>query len=336
MMRLGITLPLDGFQNTHLPELARHAEQHGFTDGWSYETFESEAIVPLAAAAIATERMRLGTAIIAVFTRPPALIALTAASLQRVSGGRFVLGLGISTNTIVQQWMGIPFERPITRVRETVAAVRAAFTGEKVNIDGKTLKINGFRIGAPVDSPPPIYIGAQGARMLRLAGEAGDGAIVNYITPETFPRMIHHIHQGATAAGKPATDIDIVCRILVAIDQEEELVRERLRRELTAYVTVPQYNQYFREIGYENEAAIAFDAWNSGDRKRALQSIPDAMIDAIYVHGTPERWISRLRDYEQAGITTSALQIHSYAKSPEERRKRIFEAIETISSAWHR
>lgn len=106
MMRLGITLPLDGFQNSHLPELARHAEKHGFTDGWSYETFESEAIVPLAAAAVATERMRLGTAIIAVFTRPPALIALTAASLQRLSGGRFVLGLGISTNTIVQQWMG--------------------------------------------------------------------------------------------------------------------------------------------------------------------------------------------------------------------------------------
>ena len=110
---------------------------------------------------------------------------------------------------------------------------------------------------------------------------------------------------------------------MVAADQEEEIVRERLRRELTAYVTVPQYNQYFREIGYENEAAVAFDAWNSGDRKRALQSIPDSMVDALYVHGTPERWAARLRDYEKAGITTSTLQIQSFAKSPEERRKRV-------------
>jgi probable F420-dependent oxidoreductase len=334
MMRLGITLPLDGFQNSHLPELARHAEKHGFTDGWSYETFESEAIVPLAAAAVATERMRLGTAIIAVFTRPPALIALTAASLQRISGGRFVLGLGISTNTIVQQWMGVPFERPITRVRETVAAVRAAFTGQKVTMDGKTLKINGFRLAAPVDPAPPIYLGAQGSRMLRLAGEIGDGAIVNYITPETFPKMIHHIHDGARAGGRPDANIDIVCRIMVAADQEEEIVRERLRRELTAYVTVPQYNQYFREIGYENEAAVAFDAWNSGDRKRALQSIPDSMVDALYVHGTPEHWVARLRDYEKAGITTSTLQIQSFAKSSEERRKRVMFAIEAIAGGW--
>jgi probable F420-dependent oxidoreductase len=334
MMRLGITLPLDGFQNSHLPELARHAEKHGFTDGWSYETFESEAIVPLAAASVATERMRLGTAIIAVFTRPPALIALTAAALQRISGGRFVLGLGISTNTIVQQWMGVPFERPITRVRETVAAVRAAFTGQKVTMDGKTLKINGFRMAAPVNPPPPIYLGAQGARMLRLAGELGDGAIVNYITPETFPKMIHHIHDGAQAAGKATADIDIVCRMLVAIDQEEDIVRERLRRELTAYVTVPQYNKYFREIGYEHEAAVAFDAWNSGARKRALESIPDAMVDALYIHGKPERWAARLRDYAKAGITTSTLQLQSFAKSPEERRKRIFAAIEAIAGGW--
>ncbi|HUN60149.1 MAG TPA: LLM class flavin-dependent oxidoreductase [Candidatus Binataceae bacterium] len=336
MMRLGITLPLDGFQNSHLPELARYAERHGFTDGWSYETFESEAIVPLAATAAATERMRLGTAIIAVFTRPPALIALTAASLQRVSGGRFVLGLGISTNTIVQQWMGIPFEHPLTRVRETVAAVRAAFTGEKVTMDGKTIKINGFRMASRVDPAPPIYLGAQGTRMLRLAGEIGDGAIVNYITPETFPKIIHHIYDGARASGRPDANIDIVCRMLVAVDQEEEIVRERLRRELTAYVTVPQYNQYFREIGYENEAAVAFDAWNSGDRKRALQSIPDSMIDAIYIHGTPEKWVARLRDYEKAGITTSTLQIQSFAKSPEERRKRVLSAIEAVAGGWQR
>jgi alkanesulfonate monooxygenase SsuD/methylene tetrahydromethanopterin reductase-like flavin-dependent oxidoreductase (luciferase family) len=128
MMRLGITIPLDGFQNPHFAELVRHAERAGFTDGWSYETFHGDAFVPVAAAAVASEKMRLGTAIVPVFTRPAALIAISAASVQRLSGGRFILGVGISTPTIVEQWMGVPYKMPVTRLRETVEALRLAFT----------------------------------------------------------------------------------------------------------------------------------------------------------------------------------------------------------------
>ncbi|HJU29761.1 MAG TPA: LLM class flavin-dependent oxidoreductase, partial [Candidatus Binataceae bacterium] len=140
-MRLGITIPLDGFHNRHFGELVRHAERLGYDDAWSYETFQGDALTPVAAAATLTERMRLGTAIVAAFTRPPALLAISAASIQKLSGGRFILGVGISTPTIVQQWMGIPYKLPITRLRETVEAVRAAFSGQKVSVDGKTIKI---------------------------------------------------------------------------------------------------------------------------------------------------------------------------------------------------
>ena len=150
--------------------------------------------------------------------------------------------------------MGVPYKMPVTRLRETVEALRAAFTGQKVTMTGKTVHINGFRLSGPVEPPPPIYVGAQGPLMLRTAGEIGDGVIVNYITPETFAPMLEHIHEGARSAGKPTDKIDIACRILVAIDPEEEIVRENLRRELTAYVTVPQYNKFFRGIGFENEA----------------------------------------------------------------------------------
>jgi len=334
MMRLGITIPLDGFQNPHFAELVRHAERAGFTDAWSYETFHGDAFVPVAAAAVLSERMRLGTAIVPVFTRPAALIAISAASVQRLSGGRFILGLGISTPTIVEQWMGVPYKMPVTRLRETVEALRSAFTGQKVTMAGKTVHINGFRLAAPVEPPPPIYIGAQGALMLRTAGEIGDGVIVNYITPESFAPLLEHIHEGARGAGKPTGNIDIVCRIMVAVDPEEEIVREHLRRELTAYVTVPQYNKFFREIGYENEARTAFEAWIAGDRKKALQSIPDHMMESIYVLGSPDRIAKRLREYEQAGITTSALQFTSFAPDLEVRRTRILKAIETLASNW--
>jgi probable F420-dependent oxidoreductase len=334
MMRLGITIPLDGFQGPRFAELVREAERLGYQDAWTYETFAGDAITPIAAAATITERMRLGTAIVPVFTRPPALIALSAAGLQQLSGGRFILGVGISTPTIVEQWMGVPYKLPMTRLRETVSAIRAAFTGQKVTVEGKTVRINGFRLASTPATPPPIYVGAQGEQMLRVAGEIGDGVIVNYITPETFAKMLAPIHEGARKVGRDTTSLDIACRILVAIDQEEEVVRDQLRRELTAYVTVPQYNKFFRWLGYENEAGGAFEAWTAGDRKKALGLIPDSMMEEIYVFGTPAKIAARLREYEKAGITSSALQFVSYAKDPEEKRKRILGAMEALASTW--
>jgi probable F420-dependent oxidoreductase len=334
MMRLGITIPLDGFQDRHFGELVRHAEKLGYSDGWSYETFAGDAITPIAAAATITERMRLGTALVPVFTRPAALIALSAAGLQQLSGGRFILGVGISTPTIVEQWMGVPYRLPMTRLRETVSAIRAAFTGQKVTVEGKTVHINGFRLASAVENPPPIYIGAQGEQMLLVAGEIGDGVIVNYITPETFGRMLGPIQEGARAGGRNPKTMDIACRILVAIDSEEQVVRDYLRRELTAYVTVPQYNKFFSWLGFEDEAETARAAWDAGDRKTALASLPESMMEAIYVFGKPEKITARLREYERAGITSSALQFVSYVKDPVEKRARILRAMEILAEAW--
>jgi probable F420-dependent oxidoreductase len=333
-MRLGITIPLDGFQNRHFIELVRHAEKLGYADAWSYETMVGDGITPIAAAASVTERIRFGTAILPVFTRSPALLAMSAAGLQNLSGGRFILGVGISTPTIVQQWMDVPYEKPVTRLRETVEALRAIFSGQKVSMKGKTVAIDGFRLGAHMENPPPIYVGAQGELMLRTAGEVGDGTIVNFITPETFPQMLAHIREGARKAGKQTGAIEVACRIVFAIDQEEDVVREQLRRELTAYLTVPQYNKFFQWIGYEKEARTALTAWNAGDRKKALASVPDQMMESIFIYGTPDRWAKRLKDYEKAGITSTALQFTSYAKDPEEKRKRIMRAMEALSSAW--
>jgi probable F420-dependent oxidoreductase len=334
MMRLGITIPLDGFQDRHFAELISHAERLGYSDAWSYETFAGDAFTPVAAAATLTKRLRLGSAIVPVFTRPPALIALSAAGVQQLSGGRFILGLGISTPTIVEQWMGIPYKLPITRLRETVDAIRAAFTGEKVTIAGKTIAINGFRLGARLEKPPPIYIGAQGEQMLRVAAEIGDGVIVNYITPETFGKMLVPIHEGARSGRHDPAKLDIACRILVAIDEEETVVRENLRRELTAYVTVPQYNKFFRWLGYEDQARKVFEAWTAGDRKQALASMPDSMVEQIYVFGSPAKIAARLRDYERVGIHSTALQFVSYSPDPAEKRARTIRAMENLAAAW--
>jgi alkanesulfonate monooxygenase SsuD/methylene tetrahydromethanopterin reductase-like flavin-dependent oxidoreductase (luciferase family) len=171
--------------------------------------------------------------------------------------------------------------------------------------------------------------------MLRMAGEIGEGAIVNYITPETFPKMLEEIRHGAAAAGKRADSLEIACRILVAVDEEQEVVRENLRRELTAYLTVPQYNRFFQWIGYSDEARAALEAWNAGDRRKALSMVPDYMLESIFVFGTAERIVQRLRDYEQAGITTTALQFTSFQTDPEQKRRRIFRAMEAVAGAWY-
>ena len=119
---------------------------------------------------------------------------------------------------------------------------------------GAKVKIDGFRLDRPITHPPKIYIGAQGAKMLRLAGEIGDGVITNFITPETVGPMLEHTREGMRAAGKDPASLDVVCRIMCAVDEDENVARTLFRRALTAYVTVPQYNNFFREIGYEKEA----------------------------------------------------------------------------------
>ena len=333
-MRHGITIPLEAFQNPHFVDLVRTAERCGYVDAWSFESYTTDAFAPLAAAAMLAPKMRLGTAIVPVFTRPPGLIAMSAATVQQLSGGRLILGLGTSTPVIVQQWMGVPFEHPLTRVRETVAAVRKSLSGEKVTLRGKTVQINGFRMNVTLDTPVPIYLGAQGAKMLRLVGEIADGLITNFITPGTLPGMIAHVREGQRAAGKDTNaPLDVVCRILVAIDEDTDALRGELRRHLTAYMTVPQYNNFFREIGFEREATAAAEAWNAGDRKAALAAVPDRMLEEIYVFGSLDHCRARLAEYTKAGVTATALDLTSFAPDPKERRARILRAIERLAPA---
>lgn len=334
MKRLGITIPLDPFQNRFYPDLVRTADRCGYTDGWSMESFSSDAFSPLAAAAMVSDRMRFGTAIVPIYTRPPALVAMSAATVNQLSGGRFVLGLGLSTPNIVQGWMDVPFEKTHTRMRETVAAVRAMLRGEKVTANGKTVRTNGFKINLNLDvPPPPIYVGAQGAAMLRLAGEIGDGMITNFVTTKTLPGMIEHVHEGMRAAGKDPSGLDVVCRIIVCMNEDEKTVRTMLRRSLTAYLTVPQYNRFFQEIGYQEEAQGAIDLWNKGERKQALESIPEEMIESIFVFGDAKACRQRIEEYFRAGVTTTAIDFASFAPTPEARRAQILKAVEGLAKA---
>jgi probable F420-dependent oxidoreductase len=330
-MRIGITLPTEPFENRHMIELARRADALGYAEAWSLESFTTEAFSPLAAVAMLSDKMRLGTAIVPVFTRPPALIAMSAATVQQISGGRFVLGMGISTPQIMGQWMGLAFEKPLTRVREVVAVVRAAMAGEKVSFQGRTVTVNGFRLGMEVPvPPPPIFLAVQGSKMCRLAGEIGDGIITNLITPEALPGMLKHVAQGAAKVGRPAPD-EVVCRILTVVDEDSDRMTNALRRHMTPYLITPGYNQFFSEIGFEREAGQASAAWQAGDRKAATDTISDRMLGSIYLFGSADYCRERLKAYAAAGVTTAALWFNSFARSAEERRANILSAVEKLA-----
>jgi probable F420-dependent oxidoreductase len=332
--RLGITLPIDPFINSRIGETVRLADQCGYTDAWTFEANSSDAFSPIAAMAMLSSKLRFGTAIVPVYTRPAALIAMSAATVQNLSGGRFILGIGISSPAIVQSWMGVPYVKTHTRTRETVDAVRAMMKGEKYSVDGKSMKINNFRMDLTLDvPPPPIYLGAQGSAMCRMAGEIGDGLITNFVTTDSLPGMIEHTREGMRAAGKDPSQLDVVCRINVALGEDAATARGLFKRNLAAYITVPGYNKFFREIGYENEAGKAMELWNRGERKAALESLPNEMVDRIYVFGDAKTCRARVEEFFKAGVTTTALQFISFAQSREERGARLLKGLKDFANA---
>lgn len=325
-LRLGITVPLDGLPvaQTVVP-LARLAQECGFTDVWSAEVGGTDGLTPLAMVAGACPEMRLGTAILPVFTRPPALLAMGAASLQALSGGRFLLGIGTSSSIIVNQWMGVPFEKPYTRMRETVEVLREMLAGKKAS--------NGFRLMTDPTAPVPIYVAALGPKMLRLAGEVADGVILYLFTPQGAREAIAQVHESARAAGRDPSTIDVVARIGVAVDEDEQTLKYMLRRLTTSYAMVDVYNASLSRQGFASEAAELSRLWNAGDRDGAASAVSDAMLDGLYITGSAEQCRQKLQLFRQAGIRTPVLFPISVVGDPAERLERSRGVVRSLSGA---
>jgi probable F420-dependent oxidoreductase len=297
-LRHGLTLPFPGISLPEHEPLLRRAEAVGFDDFWSGEATGYDGFTPLALAAAWTERARLGTGVVNPYTRGPALLAQTAAALADASDGRFVLGIGASSDRIVERWNGIPFEKPLSKVRDAVAGLRPVFAGER--------GAGGFKLEVPPGQPIPIYVAALRSRMLRLAGEAGDGAWVNFLPLSSVEQVVGEVREGERAAGKEPGSVDVVCRFFnVAVPAEEGLPFVRFM--FAAYATVPVYAAYFRWLGFGEQIDPMVDAWTSGDRKRAIKLVPDDLVKDVFVFGGPDEQRDRLRAYAEKGITTLCL-----------------------------
>lgn len=296
--RLGMTFPLWPFDVRRSCELAVEAESLGYTDAWTAETSGPDGLSVATALGVVTQSMRIGCAVVPAYTRPPALIAMGALAAHEASAGRFCLGIGSSSPVIVERWMGAPFELPYTKVKETLEATQAAFTGEKVKYSGRTLQVNGFKLDSA--ARVPIFLAALGPKMMKLAAESADGIALFLATEE-----------GVRIAKAAAGEKEVIERIICCPDLPVDEVRQMARWMLGPYLAVPAYNRFLALQGYETEAADLLARWSSGDRAGALEALTDEILDDLVLMGPSGACKERLESFRLAGLDTPILMLVS-------------------------
>lgn len=289
--RWGLTVPPGGVRLAQLREHVERAEAAGYTDLWSSETAGADGFTPLSLCASWTDGMRLGTGIVGVFQRGPALLAQEAAALTDASEGRFVLGLGASSDRIVEGWNKIPFERPLSRMRETVDFLDLALAGERTE--------TGFRLEARPEHPTPVVLAALRGKMLELAVERAAGAFTNYLPLGGLERVRESLAEAPEG-------FELLCRFFCLPGSREE-VEPTARKLFAAYITVPVYREFFRWLGFGEEIAAMVDAWGAGDRRGAAAAAPWRLIEDTFLLGSPEEIVERIGAFVEGGVTLPIL-----------------------------
>ncbi len=301
--RTALTLP-DPRGVAQTIELAKWAEAEGYDDLWFADSSGVDALTTAAAVALNTTRCRIGTAIIPVFSRTPAVLASTAHVLNKLSQGRFILGLGSSSQTMMENWHGLKFEKPLTRVKETTVLVKQMLTGMKTDFNGDSVTSHGYRQLPLEDGEQPVYMAALRAKMLETAAEFSDGVILNLFPKDALPKMMEHIRIGAERAGKKIEDVEVVCRHQVVVTDDKQSARNAIRAGFAPYYATPVYNKFLAWCGYEDVAATIREGWAAKDRAKTTGALGDQLIDDIAIIGSMQECHDRIVEYGEMGITT--------------------------------
>ena len=277
-------------------------EQLGYKELWLADTGYPDPLSSAASLLHQTVNARVGVAVVPVYTRSPAVLASSAATLDELSGGRFILGLGTSSHAMMENWHGTPLVEPLERMRETVTLIRTMLKGEKTNFQGRILQSKGFRI--PLAAEVPIYMAALRPRMLELAGEIADGVVLNLFPYHALPKIIEHIAIGAKRGGRELKDIPIVSRYQVAVCEDLDAHRELFRLSYSGYFSTPVYNHYLAWCGYQSVADELKIGWQQKDRSKTAAAFSDELIDSIAIIGDLAHCQKRIRWCAKHGVQT--------------------------------
>ena len=345
-MRLGLNLGYWGMGNdSDNLVLAKEADKLGYSVVWAAEAYGSDAATVLAFIAAQTEKIDVGSAVFQIPGRTPANTAMTAATLDTLSNGRFRLGLGVSGPQVSEGWHGVRFDKPLARTREYVAIVRMALARQKVQFDGEfftlplpdgpgkalTLTVH------PVRDNIPIYLAAVGPKNLELAGEIADGWLAIFYSPEYADEHRAGIEAGRVKAGKTMDGFDVVATVPVVIGDDVDACAVPLRNYSALYLggmgsrDKNFYNQLAVRMGYDEAAAAVQDLYLSRDYAGAAGAVPFDFIDKTALIGPPERIQERLHAYAEAGVTT--LSVATYADTIDERLSTLRQMAEILDAS---
>ncbi|MGW8645097.1 LLM class F420-dependent oxidoreductase [Micromonospora chalcea] len=297
-----MTVPLGGIPLADHAAVYAALDDAGFTDVWSSEVAGADAFTPLALAAAWSPRLRLGTAITPVFTRGPGLLAMSAAALAEAAPGRFALGVGASSPVLVRDWNAIAFDEPFKRTRDVLRFLRAALRGETVDGAFDTFAVRRFTLERPPSVPPPVVLAALRPGMLRLAAAEADGVILNWLAAEDVPTALAEV-------GERRPGFEVAARIFVCPTEDAAYARALGRRMITGYLTVPAYAAFHRWLGREDTLGPMWAAWAAGDRRGASAAVPDEVVDALVLHGSPEQCAAAVRRYADNGVDVPVLAV---------------------------
>jgi len=337
-MKLAVALPYTDTPWPEVVEYVQEAERLGFEAVFVAEAYSYDAVSIMAALAVKTERIKIASGILNVFSRSPALLAQSAGALDMLSNGRFILGLGTSGPQVVQGWHGIPFEKPLQRTREVVEIVRMALRRERLVYDGQTVKLDmGLKlINHPVRSEIPIIIASLGPKNLEMTGEIADGWMPTLFDPGKMDVFRPHLEAGLAKSGRTFDALEITPAVPVLLYDDLQLCRQMIRPYVALYIGGMGsrernfYNQLAQRYGYVEEAKLVQDLYLSGDKAGAAAAVPDALVDATSALGNAEQIQASLQRFADAGVTMPVLGIGAL---DQESRLKTLEALAPISAA---
>jgi F420-dependent oxidoreductase-like protein len=322
-VRLGIGMAYWGlgFTKDDQLQVAIQAEALGYDSLWIAEAYGSDAVSVVAWLAAATRRIGLGTAVMQIPGRPPAMTAMSAATLDTLSEGRFRLGLGVSGPQVSEGWYGVDYAKPLRRTREYIDVVRMALARERVHYNGSTIQLPllasagkslKLTIG-PTQARMPILLAALGPRNVQLAGAVADGWIPVLFAPEHIDILRSPLDKGACSVGRDPDSIAICPQVAVCVDDDIDAARNVMRWSLALYIggMGPRDNNFYAQLvgryGYGKQAKQIQDLYLDGRRDEAAAAVPVELIDLVCVCGPPERVRARLKAYDSTGVDTLIL-----------------------------
>src|SRR5262245_16732732 len=323
-MRLGLMVGYSGAQIAIDIKMIQEAEKLGYDSVWTAEAYGSDAVSPLAWIAAQTTKIKLGTGIMQCPGRSPANTAMTAMTLDALSGGRFILGLGTSGPQVVEGWHGVPYDKPLTWLREYIAVVRAVLARDKpLEFQGTRYQIpyrgpGATGLGKPLKSilhgrrDIPIYTGSMAPKSQELSAEICDGLLLTCMHPERFDVIEPHLQAGFAKAGggKSLANFDLAPAVAVIVGDDLDTCRAPLKMSLALYIggmgarDKNFYNEYVRKIGFEAEAREIQDLYLSGKKAEAIAKVPDALVDAFNLVGPKERIRDRFQVWKESKVGT--------------------------------